>query len=202
MKILDPSQSYTFSKIFELKINPQEIAKYFGYSFARKKLNLNQYQGELDRLEQLRERIEEILPYAVLSSEAARREILISPVVIDLVHYTKAEISIEYPVKVNEQLQGYFDYFFQNQDNLLIIEAKKEDLDYGMTQLLAELIALDTYQENQSQSQLIGAVTTGKIWEFAKLDRLNKHIDQGLESYRVPEDLEPLMRILVKVLIP
>jgi hypothetical protein len=201
MKILDSDQSYTFSKIFELKINPQQIAKYFGYSFARKKLNLNQYQGELDRLEQLKQRIEEILPYALLSNETARREILISPVVIDLVHYTKAEIFIEYPVTVSKQLQGYFNYLFENQEIFLIVEAKKEDLDYGMTQLFAELIALDAYQENKCQSNFIGAVTTGKIWEFAKLDREKKHLEQGLESYRVPEDLDFLMRILVKALI-
>lgn len=58
MKIINYEQSYTFSKIFELKIEPKDLAKYFGYSFARNKLNLPQYQGELDRINQLKERIE------------------------------------------------------------------------------------------------------------------------------------------------
>ena len=200
MKIINPEQSYTFSKIFELKIEPKDLAKYFGYSFSRNKLNLPQYQGNLDRINQLKERIEEILPYASLSSEAARREILISPLILDLVHYTKSEIFIEYLIKVSEQLQGYLDYLFENVNNLLVIEAKKEDLDYGMTQLIAELIALEQWQENQEQTYIIGAVTTGKIWEFAKLNRDKKQIEQGLESYRVPEDIEPLMRILVQAL--
>lgn len=200
MKIIDPEQSYTFSKIFELKIEPKDLANYFGYLFARKKLNLSQYQKDLDRIRQLKERIEEVLPYASLSSEAARREILISPLIIDLVHYTKSEIFIEYSIKVSEQLQGYLDYFLENVNNLLVIEAKKEDLDYGMTQLIAELIALEQWQENKEQSYLIGAVTTGKIWEFARLNRKQRQIEQGLESYRVPEDIEPLMRILVQAL--
>ncbi|MDJ0674868.1 MAG: hypothetical protein QNJ36_05740 [Calothrix sp. MO_167.B42] len=200
MKIINPEQSYTFSKIFELKIEPKDLAKYFGYSFVRKKLNLSQYQGDLDRINQLKERIEEILPYASLSSEAARREILISPLIIDLVHYTKSEIFIEYSIKVSEQLQGYLDYFLENVNDLLVIEAKKEDLDYGMTQLIAELIALEQWQENQQQTYLIGAVTTGKIWEFAQLNRFQKQIEQGLESYRVPEDIESIMRILVQAL--
>ena len=78
---------------------------------------------------------------------------------------------IEYQIKVSEQLQGYFDYLIKNRNNLLVIEAKKEDLDYGMTQLFAELIALDKWQENPQQTHLIGSVTTGKIWEFAQLDR-------------------------------
>lgn len=200
MKIINSEQSYTFSKIFELKIEPKDLTKYFGYSFTRKKISLPQYQGDLDRIDELKERIEEVLPYASLSSEAARREILISPLILDLIHYTKSEIFIEYSIKVSEQLQGYLDYFLENVNALLVIEAKKEDLDYGMTQLIAELIALEQWQENKEQTYLIGAVTTGKIWEFARLNRDKKHIEQGLESYRVPEDVEPLMRILVQEL--
>ncbi|WP_413166413.1 hypothetical protein ACL6C3_06835 [Capilliphycus salinus ALCB114379] len=200
MKIINPEQSYTFSKIFELKIEPKDLAKYFGYSFSRTKLNLPQDQGDLDRINQLKQRIEEILPYASLSSEQARREILISPLIFDLVYYTKSEIFIEYSIKVSEQLQGSFDYFLENVNSLLVIEAKKEDLDYGMSQLIAELIALEQWQENKQQTHLVGAVTTGKIWEFARLNREQKQIEQGLESYRVPEDIEPLMRILVQAL--
>ena len=47
---------------------------------------------------------------------------------------------------------------------------------------------------------LIGAVTTGVLWQFSRLNRQTKHIEQGLESYRVPEDIEVLMRILVQSL--
>ncbi|MGK7946839.1 MAG: hypothetical protein AB4058_20455 [Microcystaceae cyanobacterium] len=200
MKLLDANQSYTFSKIFDLKIEPKNLAQYFDYSFTRTKLNLEQYKGELERLAQLKQRLEEVLPYASLSNETARREILISPIVIDLVYYTKAEISIEYQIKVNEQLQGYFDYLLESNISFLVIEAKKEDLDYGMSQLFAELIALDLIVEQDKQSYLVGAVTTGKICEFAQLDRKNKHLKQGLESFRVPEDLDTLMRILVQSL--
>ncbi|MGF1494724.1 MAG: hypothetical protein ACFBSC_20210 [Microcoleaceae cyanobacterium] len=71
MKIINPEQPYTFSKIFELKIEPRDLAKYFDYSLVRKKLSLPQYPGSLDRIDQLKERIEEILPYASLSSETA-----------------------------------------------------------------------------------------------------------------------------------
>ncbi|GBF81121.1 hypothetical protein [Aphanothece sacrum] len=68
MKILDPNQSYTFSKIFELKAEIDELVADFGYTFSRKKLNLPQYQGNLDRLEQLCDRITEILPNVSLST--------------------------------------------------------------------------------------------------------------------------------------
>ena len=202
-KLLNPNQPYTFNKIFELQIEAGDFVTEFGYTFERIRLNLPQYPGELDRLEQLRSRIEEILPYVSLGSETSRREILISPVVLDLVHYTKAQLRIEYPLKVTEQLQGYLDYLLRTQTEILVIEAKREDLDYGFTQLASEMIALDQWDKTsaQSESTLIGAVTTGKIWQFGRLNRITKHIQQGLDSYRVPEDLDPLMRILVQSLL-
>jgi hypothetical protein len=199
--ILAPQQPYTFSKIFDLKIAADDLANEFGYTFKRDRLSLPQYQGELDRLLDLHQRIEEILPYVDLASETSRREILIAPVVIELVHYTKAELRIEYPIKVSEQLQGYFDYLLKSKTDLLVIEAKRQDLDYGFTQLVAEMIALDQWERTPSQPTLLGAVTTGKVWEFGLLHRASKQIVQGLESFRVPEDLDPLMRILVQALL-
>jgi len=201
MRVLDPSQSYTFSKIFELKAEVDALAADFGYSLKRSRLALPQYTGELDRLEQLRDRIEEVLPYVNLANEATRREVLIAGVVLDLIHYTHAQLRIEYPIKVSEQLQGLLDYLLRTQNNLLVIEAKQEDLTNEFTQLVAELIALDRWQDSIQQPILIGAVTTGTVWQFGRLHRETKEIDQGLKLYLVPDDLDPLMRILVQALI-
>ena len=201
MFIFDRDRPYTFSQIFELKIDPEDLAEEFGYTLERSRLNLPQYSGELDRLENLRSRIEEVLPYVSLTSEASRREVLISQVVLDLIHYTKASLRIEYPLKVTPQLQGILDYLLRTQNQLLVIEAKREDLTYGFTQLIAELIALDRWDKTPDNPILIGAVTTGNIWQFGRLYRDKQQIQQGLDSYRVPEDLDPLMRILVQAMI-
>ncbi|MEO1299470.1 MAG: hypothetical protein AAFW75_27580, partial [Cyanobacteria bacterium J06636_16] len=176
MRLLNPDQSYTFSKIFELKIPADELALEFGYTLSRTKLNLPQYAEPLDRIQNLRSRIEEILPYVDLSSETSRREILVAPALADLVHYTKAQLRIEYPITVTKQLQGSLDYLLSNQVELLVIEAKRQDLDYGMTQLIAEMIALDQWERTPAQPILLGAITTGKIWEFAQLHRELKRI--------------------------
>lgn len=200
MKVLDPNQSYTFSKIFDLKVEIDELVADFGYTFSRKRLNLPQYLGELDRLNELSDRITEILPNVSLSTETARREILIAPVITDLVHYTNAQLRIEYSLKVSEQLQGYLDYFLYGDRSLIIIEAKKGDLEYGFNQLAVQLIALNQWKNDENQSNLLGAVTIGNIWQFAQLYPQKKHIEQGLETYRVPEDLDALMRILVQAL--
>lgn len=52
MKIINPEQSYTFSKYFDLQVNIDELVTDFGYSFSRNKLNLSLYQGKLERLQQ------------------------------------------------------------------------------------------------------------------------------------------------------
>ena len=199
--LLDPNQSYTFSKIFELKIPADELANEFGYSYSRKKLQLPHYSGMLDRLDETRSRIEEVLPYVDLSNETSRREILISRVVIDVIYYTKAQLRIEYPIKVTSHLQGCLDYLMRSTTDLLVIEAKRQDLDYGMTQLVAEMIALDQWDRTPNQSQILGAVTTGKTWEFALLYRAEKRFEQDLESYGFPRDLDSLMRILIQALM-
>ncbi len=197
-KNLDLNRAYTFSNFFELKIEAKDLAQEFGYSLERKWLQLPQFQGELDRIQETQSRITEILPYVSLGNETARREFMISPIMHDLIHYAKIEIRIEYKLKVTEQLQGVFDYLLQSPNYVIVVEAKKEDLDFGMTQLVAELIALDHWLDDFPQTTILGAVTTGRIWQFAKLDRQTKHLEQGLENYQIPEQFDPVLRILMQ----
>lgn len=107
--ILRPGQSYTFRNYFELSFEPEDILAEFGYSLIRSALNLPQSPHELDRLANLKSRIEESLPYISLTSEAARREVLIAPILLDLVHCTRAQLRIEYPLTVTDQLKGTLD---------------------------------------------------------------------------------------------
>jgi hypothetical protein len=200
-RILDPQQSYTFSQFFELNVASDRFVAEFGYQLIRTRLHLPQYAKDLDRIDDLKNRIEELLPYVDLSSETARREIIVSKVVSDLVHYTKAQLRIGFPIKVTNQLQGYLDYLLESNTRLLVIEAKKEDFSNGFVQLSAELIALDQADDTPDQPDLVGAVTNGTLWQFGVLHRAEKMIEQGLDSYRVPDDLDPLMRILIKTLI-
>lgn len=111
--LLDPNRSYTFRNYFELGFPVDELLREFGYSLSRVSLQLPQYAGELDRLEDLKKRIEEVLPFTDLANEATRRELLIAPIMMDLVHYSQAQIRIEYSIKVSPQLQGQLDYFLQ-----------------------------------------------------------------------------------------
>jgi hypothetical protein len=197
--ILQPGQSYTFRQYFEMPYEPDDILAEFGYSLRRSQLNLLQSTAPLDRLNDLKNRLVESLPYVSLTSEAARRELLIAPILLDVVHYTRAQLRIEYPLNVSEQLKGSLDYYLYAMGKLLVIEAKNADLAKGFTQLAIELIAIDQWVDSE-ETTLQGAVSTGDIWQFGQLDRPQKQITQGLTLYRVPDDLEILMRILVRIL--
>ena len=198
--ILQAGQSYIFRSYFELPFEADEILAELGFTLVRTELELPRYSGTLDRLPETRRRIQENLRYAALSNEQARRELLVAPVVMDLCHYTQAQLRIEYALVVSEWLKGSLDYYLKAGANLLVVEAKNDDLARGFTQLAAELIALDQARRIESPI-LYGAVTTGDIWRLGKLDRDQKRIDQDLNLYRVPADLEELLRILVALLM-
>jgi hypothetical protein len=195
--IIKPEQSYTFSDYFKLNFAPQDILAHFSVSLQRRSLDLSLYDGPLDRLNDLRSRIEESLPRLSLTSEMARREFLIAPVITDLLHYTNATLNVEYPVAVSNQLKGSLDYLLQNDQTFVVIEAKNEDLERSFVQLAIELIALDQWIESE-QPIIRGAISTGNIWQFGQFSRQSREVTQDLNLYRVPADLEELLRILIQ----
>ena len=199
--IIQPDQSYTFADYLKLNFAPQDILAYFGVTLQRQTLSIGRYAGALDRLADLKNRITESLPRLSLTSEMARREFLIAPVLTDVLHYTQATLNVEYPVAVSNQLKGSLDYLLQNQQTFLVIEAKNEDLERGFLQLAIELIALDQWIESD-QPILYGAISTGNIWQFGQFHRRDRQVTQDLNLYRVPADLEDLLRILVHLLTP
>jgi hypothetical protein len=90
-----------------------------------------------------------------------------------------------------EQSYTFSDYFKLN----------NEDLERGFVQLAIELIALDQWIESD-QPILYGAISTGNIWQFGRFDRQTRAITQDLDLYRVPADLNDLLRILINILEP
>ena len=103
----------------------------FGYRLTRQFLTFSQFEGDLDRLTQTQQRIQDGLRRIDLTNETARRESLIAPIMIDVAHYADAQIRIEYPLKVNQQLQGNLNYLIRSKSEVLVVEAKQEDLTNG-----------------------------------------------------------------------
>lgn len=197
--VISEDASYTFSDFFKLDAEREEILAYFGYSYQVQDCTLPQAELKADSLSELKERLTKSFFHLSLTSEMARREFLMAPVLLEVAFRTDAKISVEYNLKVSQQLKGTLDYYIRSQGNFLVVEAKNADLERGFTQLAVEMIALDQWIENETDS-LYGAVSIGDVWRFGILNRQSKQITQDIHLYRVPTDLEELMAILIAIL--
>ncbi len=197
--ILPEDATYTFADYFRLHVDIEDLLDHFGYTYQVTNYRLPHTSRTLDRLQDLQARLEESLPYVSLNSESARREFLIAPVLLEVVHYTHAKIRTEFPIAVSAQLKGTVDYYIQQAHNLLIVEAKNADLQQGFLQLSMELVAFDQWL-NHDATLLYGAVSMGNIWQFGILDRTAKQVTQDFNLFRVPADLADLITVLVAIL--
>ncbi len=203
--IFKKNKKYTFSDYFDLNNPTEEIASEFGYSFDTKILDLPAAK-ELDRdeIKKWQENFYEILPKITLNSEMAKREFMIAPVLWGIIRHVKAKINVEYPIEIDDKLGGSLDYLIRSDQELIVIEAKKGDLDKGFNQLTAEMIALDKYldkyEEKGSPELIYGAVSIGELWRFAVLERKTKSIKKDLHTYRIPEDIEKIFLIILGIL--
>ncbi len=197
--LIDPKKSYTFSDYFTLNPPINELLAYFGYHkeatsciWAKATIDLTFFAG-------LKQQFETHLRITELTTESARQQVLVAPILLNIGVYLQTKVYIEYPLRVTHQLKGKIDYYLQRQSNLLIIEAKNDDLARGFTQLAVELIAFDQWLEEDNKP-LYGCVSIGNVWQFAMLNRASKVIIQDINSYSVPTDLEELLQILIGML--
>ena len=195
--ILQQGKSYTFRSYFEMPYEADEILAELGYALVKTRLDLPRSDRQLERLQELRQRIDESLPLVSLSSETARRETLVAPTLLEVARYCQCQLRIEYPLLVNNWLKGNLDYFLKRHPGLLVVEAKNDDLTRGFTQLAVELIAVSEVEEGDV---FYGAVTIGDAWRFGRLEKSKEQIFQDISLYRIPDDLEDLMKILVGIL--
>lgn len=113
-KILQEGQTYTFRSYFELPYETEDILAELGYSFLRARMTLPSSPRIPQRLPELRQQIEELLPLVTLSSETARREIMVAPVLAELARFCKCQMRLEYPLQINSRLKGNLDYLLRN----------------------------------------------------------------------------------------
>lgn len=197
-KILQENQSYTFRSYFELSYEPDDILAEFGYQFTQRRLDLPQAKQLPEQISELRQRLERTLPVVTLTSETARRETLVAPILLEIAVFCNCQLKIEYPLTINQWLKGNLDYLLRSKNQFLVIEAKHDDLARGFTQLAVELIALSEWYEQYEV--IYGAVTIGEVWRFGELNRGKKQITQDLELFKIPADLETLVSAIVGII--
>jgi len=142
------------------------------------------------------------------NTEKARSELLITPILVELRRFLKNQITffsgISFNVSPEQGLNGNCDYLISRSSELLmltapviaLVEAKKEDLNLGLGQCLAEMIAAQIFnqQQNSSIDTIYGVVTSGTNWRFLKLVAKEVYID--LSEYYLQE-IEKIFGILV-----
>ena len=126
-----------------------------------------------------------------INTEKARSEMLVSPVLIEFWQQLKPLISlfsgIEFNVDGSLGLNGVCDFLLSlSPEQLLIsapvvtiVEAKKENLNNGIGQCVAEMIAAQLFNEQEGNSirVILGTVTSGDKWKFLQLQDNNLTID-------------------------
>jgi hypothetical protein len=147
----------------------------------------------------LTEWLETNLPLAVaLGTEKARSELVICPVLVEVKRLLKQQISLfsgnDFTVDAAVGLSGVCDFLlsrspqqlFVEAPAIVVVEAKKEDLNPGLGQCAAEMIAAQRFNEqNNSRVPVIyGTVTSGSQWRFLKLESQVLTID--LTDYPLP----------------
>ncbi len=195
LSLLKEDESYTFRSYFEMPYEPEEILAQFGY-----RLEIGEWTWPVapapPQTPALKNRIRQLLPLVSLTSETARRELLVAPVLTEVALHCRVPLRLEYPLMVNNWLKGSLDYLLRGKNILLVVEAKKDDLTRAFVQMAVEMIAL---AQVEPQAQIYGAVTIGSIWQFGQILGDPRTIRQDLTLYRVPEDLESVAGILTAI---
>jgi hypothetical protein len=147
----------------------------------------------------LQEILKETLPWAIaVSSEKARSEGIINPVLLEVKRQFQGQISVfsgeEFNVDPDADLIGYCDFLISRSPEqlfikapaIVIVEARKEDLKPALGQCLAEMVAAQRFnQQKQAPIPVIyGIVSSGTAWRFLKLEAQTVSID--LTDYPLP----------------
>jgi hypothetical protein len=148
---------------------------------------------------------EQYLPLAQKAkSEKAKSELLVSPILVELLRLADNQIQLfsgeEFNVDKERGLNGFCDFLLSKSTIssiiqapiVMLVEAKKGELDVGLGQCAAEMVAAHIFNANEGKiiPVVYGCVTSGKLWQFLKLE--NKDLTLDLNEYQVT----PVERIL------
>lgn len=127
-------------------------------------------------------------------SEKARSEYLIAPILQEVYEQSRDRANlfsgVEFAVDEQRGLAGFCDFMFTLAPRAIellapvisVVEAKKEDINGGIPQCLAELIAAQIFnaEEGRTRETLYGIVTSGTEWKFLQMQGTQVTVDADL----------------------
>lgn len=138
-------------------------------------------------------------PMAMANTEKARSEFMVAPILGELVKRLDYGIFVfsgkDFNVDSDRGLAGYCDFLVSRSPESIsiqapvcaIVEAKKEDINGGIAQCIAEMVAAQIFNERKGAAidRIYGVVTSGMAWRFlilegtvARIDRLEYYVSQ------------------------
>jgi hypothetical protein len=160
----------------------------------------------------LRDWLAEFAPVAVgFTTEQARREFIITPILAEAKRRSEVAINVfpGAPLMVDEArgLTGICDYlitrsreiYFLEAPIAAVVEAKREDLAGGLGQCVAEMVAIQLFNEREGTPvpAAYGCVTSGNLWKFLRLEGKALAIDST--EYGLGE-LAKILGIVVSIM--
>lgn len=144
-----------------------------------------------------------------ISTEKARNELIISPILLEVRRLFNDKIGYfsgrTFNVAPNEGLNGECDFLLSANPNqvviqapvLTIVEAKNADITIGLGQCIAQMVAAFRFNERHGSTfKVLGGVTTGTNWKFLHLAGLELAID--LPERSIPSQLPQVLGILAQ----
>jgi hypothetical protein len=117
-------------------------------------------------------------------TEKAKSELLVTPILAQATKLSGGTVKLfsgeEFNVDPEKGLNGFCDFLFSRSANpytidapvFMLVEAKRGEIEFGLGQCVAEMIAAQLYNQNQGQiiPVVYGCVTSGRLWQFLKLE--------------------------------
>jgi hypothetical protein len=141
---------------------------------------------------------------AAQGSEKVRSELIVAPLLFELRELLERQVGLfsgtDFSIDTESGLNGICDFLLTRSTNeliieapaIILIEAKKGELNAGWGQCAAEMVAAQKFNRAGGQEipTIYGSVTTGTQWQFLKLTGQDLTID--VTEY----PLNPIDRIL------
>jgi hypothetical protein len=129
---------------------------------------------------------------APLMNEKAKSERIVSPILIEVLKKYPQEISFfsgeNLEINPQQDLSGACDFFFALSPPSMvleapivsIVEAKDEDLEWGIAQCAAQMLGAKIFNENEGKpiNVIYGCATDGIEWQFLRLENDCFYIDK------------------------
>lgn len=140
----------------------------------------------------LRESLDKGMELALIS-EKARSEFIVVPILLASRELSGKRVSIysgqRLDVDPARGLVGECDFILAESPPVpvlraplaTIVEAKKNDIESGLGQCVAEMVGASVFNQRESNARttVFGCVTTGEAWQFLRLDESIVSIDRG-----------------------